>query len=524
MAHDTERHADEWRTAREALRCLLDLEREHASRIRAVRAAWRAELLATMARERAALLSAMLDLDPAALSGTPVAGDWTCKDLLAHVAAWDEFVTARIELVLAGRAAEIARVETRERNAELYPERKDWPLERALAAADGARRALLAALARVPDEELHRARRFAWGEASIRRWAELRFKHDAEHRLELEAWREALNPPEGVSPRPLLLAALRASRDELLALAARVPPSERETRLLAGEWTLKDICGHLADWETQCTHAIADMLAGRSPEVAFVDDEEIWNRGQAEARRAQPWEIVWRDLHAARAELLAVIEAATLEDLARIIPSYWTDQDSAYAWARFAVKHERAHMDLGEQAGSRGTPGGTPGEQSGPPPAVAAGSLVKRRRILPHWQTGGSVYFVTFSTQGIQLPDAARSIVLDACRFWHRTRIRLHIVCVMPDHVHALMEPLEAAPGQYHDLSRILQSIKNYSAHEVDKLLDRRGALWEEESWDRIVRDETEYREKWRYIENNPVKAGLVDEPWDYPWLWAPED
>ena len=328
MAHDAERHPEEWRTARKALRRLLDLEREHTARIRAVLAAWRLELLATMARERAALLSAMLDLDPAMLSEVPVAGDWTCKDLLAHVAAWDEFVTARIELVLAGHAAEIAGVETRERNAELYPERKDWPLERALAAAVDARRALLAALARVSDEELHRARRFAWGEASIRRWVKLRYRHDTEHRLELEAWCEAVNPAEGVSPRPLLLAALRASRDELLALAGRVPVSERETRPLAGEWTLKDICGHLADWETQCAHAIADMLAGRSPEVAFVDDEEIWNRAQAEARRAQPWESVWRDLHAARTELLAVIEAATLEDLGRIIPSYWTPEDS----------------------------------------------------------------------------------------------------------------------------------------------------------------------------------------------------
>ena len=153
-------------------------------------------------------------------------------------------------------------------------------------------------------------------------------------------------------------------------------------------------------------------------------------------------------------------------------------------------------------------------------PPVKPGERLETRRHLPHWQIGHSVYFVTFSTRKIVLPDKARQIVLDACRFWHGKKIRLHLVCVMPDHVHALVEPLEESRKNYFNLSQILHSIKSYSAHEINKILERSGTLWEEESWDRIVRDEKDYVEKWAYIWNNPIKAALCENGEEYPFLW----
>ena len=46
------------------------------------------------------------------------------------------------------------------------------------------------------------------------------------------------------------------------------------------------------------------------------------------------------------------------------------------------------------------------------------------------------------------------------------------------------------------------------------------GSLWQDESYDRIVRDEAEFLEKWQYIRNNPLKEGLASYPEDYPWLY----
>ena len=139
------------------------------------------------------------------------------------------------------------------------------------------------------------------------------------------------------------------------------------------------------------------------------------------------------------------------------------------------------------------------------------------QRNLPHWQMGGSTYFVTFRTKGCTLPLAARRLVLEACRYFDDERFTLWTAVVMPDHVHLLLQPEESAPGEWWPLSSILHSIKTYTAREVNRLLGRSGQLWLDESFDRLVRGEEELLEKWKYIRMNPVKKGLCETPeqWD---------
>jgi len=139
--------------------------------------------------------------------------------------------------------------------------------------------------------------------------------------------------------------------------------------------------------------------------------------------------------------------------------------------------------------------------------------LFKTRRNLPHWQLGGSTYFVTFRTKGVELTPPARQLVLNSCLHFDGNRYNLWTAVVMPDHVHLLLQPIEAEKGQWHSLSSILHSIKSFTANKVNNLLCRKGTLWQDESFDRIVRDEGEFYEKWNYIRNNPVKNGLVDSP-----------
>ncbi|MBI4517931.1 MAG: transposase [Deltaproteobacteria bacterium] len=143
--------------------------------------------------------------------------------------------------------------------------------------------------------------------------------------------------------------------------------------------------------------------------------------------------------------------------------------------------------------------------------------LQTTHRWLPHWQKGGSVYFVTFRTLGVDLGVELRRMVLDACRFFDGRRYDLLAAVVMPDHVHLLLLPLEQEPGRWWSLASITHSIKSFTAKEINRRLHRHGAVWMQESFDRIVRDETELFEKWQYIENNPVKAGLCKSPsaWD---------
>ncbi len=106
-------------------------------------------------------------------------------------------------------------------------------------------------------------------------------------------------------------------------------------------------------------------------------------------------------------------------------------------------------------------------------------------------------------------PRAAQ-IAADALGHFDGQRYRLHAWCVMPNHVHALVEP----QGE-HGLAGILHSWKSYTAKEINKALGRSGELWQEEYYDHMVRDERDYERSRAYILANPAQARLGD------WAWV---
>jgi len=91
---------------------------------------------------------------------------------------------------------------------------------------------------------------------------------------------------------------------------------------------------------------------------------------------------------------------------------------------------------------------------------------------------------------------------------------------VLPDHVHVLAQPLLREEGSGFDLGEILHSIKRFSARKINQARGVQGSLWQDERYDRIVRDEAEFLEKWQYIRNNPVKMELARTSEEYPWLY----
>src|ERR1700680_4232718 len=85
----------------------------------------------------------------------------------------------------------------------------------------------------------------------------------------------------------------------------------------------------------------------------------------------------------------------------------------------------------------------------------------------------------------------------------------------MSNHVHLLIDPRI-------DPSQLMRSLKGATAREANKVLGRTGEpFWQKESYDRWVRDEAEFERIRAYIENNPVKAGVVKSPEEFPWSSA---
>ena len=140
---------------------------------------------------------------------------------------------------------------------------------------------------------------------------------------------------------------------------------------------------------------------------------------------------------------------------------------------------------------------------------------------MPHYEESGNVYFITFSAlAGCELNDGAKDLTLNAIKFHANKKYKLHACVVMKTHVHMIICPLEIEEGKSFSLAQIMHSIKSYSAHKINKALNRRGGVWLDENYDRIIRKDDDYIEKMNYIIYNSVKAGLVKKPENYKWLF----
>lgn len=141
------------------------------------------------------------------------------------------------------------------------------------------------------------------------------------------------------------------------------------------------------------------------------------------------------------------------------------------------------------------------------------------RRKLPHLQPDFKVFFITFCTKDRWiLPESVRHMILEACQYGNGKLFHLHAVVVMPDHVHVLLDPLCDEDGPI-SIPEVMQAIKSTSAHRINKALDRKGAVWQQESFDRALRQEESIDAAVEYMMGNPVRAGIVANPLDYKWF-----
>jgi putative transposase len=95
-------------------------------------------------------------------------------------------------------------------------------------------------------------------------------------------------------------------------------------------------------------------------------------------------------------------------------------------------------------------------------------------------------------------------IVATALRHFDGIRVTMISFVVMPNHVHALF-----IQNPEWLLEELLYSWKRFTANEINKLIQRSGSLWQQDYFDRLVRDEQHFANCVRYIRRNPEKTGL---------------
>jgi REP element-mobilizing transposase RayT len=209
------------------------------------------------------------------------------------------------------------------------------------------------------------------------------------------------------------------------------------------------------------------------------------------------------------------------------------------------------------------------------PRAMKKNNLVFRefyKRRLPHIQIAGATYYITFrlanslplealeklaeEKQSIRkLPENQKEaahlawfekyddyldqglcgklylenqqvadLVATSIQFHDGKVFDLIAYCIMPNHTHLVCTPLRKSGDAYYGLTEILHSLKRYTAREANKILQRQGTFWQDESYDHFIRDERELERIIKYVLHNPVKANLVKDQDDWKWSYCKYD
>ncbi|MFA5455189.1 MAG: transposase [Sulfurimonas sp.] len=166
--------------------------------------------------------------------------------------------------------------------------------------------------------------------------------------------------------------------------------------------------------------------------------------------------------------------------------------------------------------------------------------LPKRHSHLPHIDLEGYYQFVTFrtfdsvdefvrkwgfnpamknketqlgideyldtSTNGAYLQDNVLGYLYDFLIAHDKKLYELSAFCIMNNHVHILFKPLER-------LSKVMQMLKGASAKKINELLGKNGKFWDDDYYDKAIRDEKHFFVVYEYIRNNPLKIGGTKVP-----------
>src|ERR1035437_480910 len=109
--------------------------------------------------------------------------------------------------------------------------------------------------------------------------------------------------------------------------------------------------------------------------------------------------------------------------------------------------------------------------------------------------------------------DSNRDILHQALTFWEGKRIDNYAYCIMSNHVHWVFKMYEKDDkNKSVYLQDILQSVKRFSATEINKNEGLKGSLWQKECFDTTIRDDVHLYNAIDYTIKNPVKAGLVND------------
>lgn len=247
-----------------------------------------AEIVSELKYGRSILLESLEGLSKREMTEIPIYGDWTIKDVLAHIVGWDQRVLHTLPMILQDRASEVPGVEVEEYNQQSVAAWRDKSLAEVLAEIHTTHQQILDIITGIDHVEIDRRHERRGRIITIRSYViDIMMEHERRHALEIEQWRKELE--DAIDPSAIKADLLRR-RAEFMTILDKFDEQDVLDKSAVGTWSISDLVGHIVDWEERMLKAAHHIHDPSQPAVPPAGESIAdWNLIMAAKRADKSW-------------------------------------------------------------------------------------------------------------------------------------------------------------------------------------------------------------------------------------------
>lgn len=279
---------------------------------------------------RETLLKSIAGLSKRELTQLEIYPGWSLKEVLAHIAGWDQRVISNLELICQGRAGDITSVEADAYNQASVAARQDRSVQEILAEMAGNHHRIIELISQLDYPDIDRRHERNGRFITIRSYViEIMIEHERRHTAEIELWRKELQ--QQIDPEAIFTG-LAERRAEFMQRLSQISAPEARASQTVGQWSINDLVGHVADWEALILQAARHIHDPSLPAVDLLaGPEESWNELLHKRRGKKAWLQNYQELLTLQAAVDDFLAPLTPGDYALRGPFPWPTEHGTLA-------------------------------------------------------------------------------------------------------------------------------------------------------------------------------------------------
>ncbi len=269
---------------------------------------------------------------------------WTIKDILAHVIGWDERAANNLPLILANRADEIQSINAAEYNQQMVELWHDKSFNEVLAEVKSSHQKVLDIMARLEHKEMDMRRERQGRILTIRSYViDMIMEHDRHHAIDIEQWRKTME--QQIDPEAIQKT-FHQSYEAFMQLIESLSEAELTQKRTIDKWSIKDMLGHIGDWNRLMLQAAEHIYDPSLPEAMMLGNSiEEQNKMMASRREMNPLSMELRYVRNLQKDWATFMAKLTPADWRLRGAFPWPDQGNIAELALDAAGHYTEHFE-----------------------------------------------------------------------------------------------------------------------------------------------------------------------------------